>query len=333
LFDDDEIDEFVLLDKILGRILKINKIKFVESMSKNYSEKIEPLKSLLEGIIRKENVHNIDEWQTRFLERKHSLTLPYLRCLSIMYNLIFIPCTVKLHRDNTYIFSPTKAIIDLSASLSSTKATIHVIINNSNDSNSTESIKGIFVACEVALNYIYNQLESVTDRRIKIDLLNRIALHYQHQAEKLDRIHHLEALQQWSRAQKFYLDSLKLNRKHLTAMLEYAKCLIMLGKYTVAKQFLLENADERTYFFRDSAERWFLLAIVRRKLQNYNEAMGAIKEALKLRKNYKEAENELSIISRLKRETITKRIEYCKQMNLLHVEPSREQYNGRGKPT
>ncbi len=327
LFDDDEIDEFLLLDKVLGRILKINKIKFVDSMRKNYCENTEPLRSWIEDIIKKENLHDINGWRIQFLERKHSLTFQYLPFLSVMYNLIFIPCTIKPHRDYTYVFSSTKNVIDLSGSPPSAKASIYVISNNNNDLNYTGLIKGIFVACEVSLNYIYNQLDSVNDRKRKIDLLNQIALHYQHQAEKLDKIHHLEALQIWSRAQKFYLDSLELNCKHLTPMLGYAKCLIMLGKYKLANKFLVERANQRTYFFRDSAERWLLLGIVRRKLQKYNEAIDAVKEALKLRNNYIEAKNELSMITRLKRETIAKQIQRCKEMNLLHVEPNREQYN------
>ncbi|CAF4257994.1 unnamed protein product [Rotaria sp. Silwood2] len=324
LLDDDEIDDFLLLDEVVGRSLILNKTKFIKNVCGSYYNNVEPLKSWITEIISKENLLSIKEWKSSFLERKYSLTFQYLPFLSVMYNLIFQPCTVQSHPQHKLVFAPTKEMIDFSKG--SAKISIYVLTEKKNDSGYAREIKGFFVACDVSLSYIYNQLESTSDRKLKVDLLNQIAFYHRCQAEKLDKTHHLDSLQQWSRAQKFYNESLTLNSSHLLAMLGYATCLIKLNKYTLAEKFLVENAERKAYFC-DSPERWFLVGVLKRKLQKYDEAKDAIEKACCLKKDYVEAKHELDLILKLKKDTVTERIKLYKKMSLAHAEPNTQQYN------
>ncbi|UJR12816.1 hypothetical protein I4U23_016989 [Adineta vaga] len=324
LFDDDEVDEFMLLDKMLNQCLTLYKTKFAKDVCSHYYNNMEPIKSWINEIMREENIPDIKTWKTLFLQSKHSLTFKYLRFLSSMYHLIFRLCTVELHPEHKFIFVSTKEVLDFS--IKDTKISVYVLTEQSGDSTETRPVKGIFITGDTTLVYLHNHLESTIDIKIKVDLLNKIASYYQCQADKINTTHHLESLQQWNRALKYYNDSLTLNRKHLQAMLGYAKCLIMLNKYSLAEKFLIENVDDKEYF-RDSEERWFLLGVLKRKLRKYDEAEVAIRNALKLQNNYVDAKNELDFIFRLKEETIKKRIGIYKSMALQHVEPKSDQYN------
>ncbi|CAF1404088.1 unnamed protein product [Adineta ricciae] len=322
--DDDEVDEFMLLDKMLNQCLTLYKTKFAKDVLSYYYNNKEPIKSWINEIMFREEIPNIKVWKVLFLQSKHSLTFQYLPFLSSMYHLIFRLCTVEFHSEHKYLFVSTKEVLDFSSK--DTKISVYVLTERSCDSTRAKPVKGIFVTGNDTLVYLHKHLQSTDDTKAKVDLLNKIAYYYQCQAEKINITHHLESLQQWNRAMKFYKDSLTLNRKHLHAMLGYAKCLIMLNKYTLAKEFLVENVDDKEYF-RDSAERWLLLGVLRRKLRNYDEAEVAIKTALKLQNNYVEAKNELDFIFRLKKEIGKTRIESYKRLALQHGEPKFDQYN------
>ncbi|CAF3777027.1 unnamed protein product [Rotaria sp. Silwood1] len=325
IFDnDDDIDEFTLLDQVLSKMLRLDKTKFVRDVRDNYYKNVEPLKSLITEIISREHLSDIKAWKTSFLKEKYSFTFQYLPILSVLYNLIFIPCTVEFHREHKLIFVPDKKAIDLSNGTA--KTSIYVLTEIKDNRNNIRTINGIFVAAEVALNYISNQLELASDPKVKVDLLNQIADYHRHEAEKIDKTHHLESLKKWIEAQKYYNEALTINRNHLMAMLGYATCLIKLNKYTLAEKFLIENAERKTYF-RNSSERWYLLGILKRKLQNYDEAKNAIENAFKLKPDYIEAQYELELILRLKKETIAKRMHIYKKMTLIHAEPKSSQYN------
>jgi predicted acylesterase/phospholipase RssA len=324
LFDDDEVDQFALLDKVLGGILKLDKTKFVNDVYKAYVDDIEPLKSKMEQIIRQEDYMNIAGWKTSFLEKNRPLTVEYLPILSKMHNLIFKLCIVKSHRDYNHVFVPTGEVFHLSEG--STTTTVYILMDEANASRNNKLIKGVFRTCEIPLDYIYNQLDSVHDPKLKASLLNQIALHHRRQAEEIDKTHHLEALPKWDRAMKLYIESLKSDKKDLTAMLGYAKCLLMLNKYKLAERILIDNQQKNSEFF-NSAERWFLLGVLRRKQKNYDEAFYAVNEAIRLGYNNIEAQNELNVISKLKKEPITERIKFYKQMSIIHAEPNFEQYN------
>jgi hypothetical protein len=150
-----------------------------------------------------------------------------------MYNLIFKLCIVKSHRDHNHVFFPTGEVFHLSEGL--TTATVYISLDETNVSRGNKLIKGIFRTCDIPLDYIYNQLDSVRDPKSKACLLNQIALHHRRQAEDIDKIHHLEALPKWDRAMKLYIESLKSDKKNLTSMLGYAKCLLILNKYKLAE--------------------------------------------------------------------------------------------------
>jgi predicted acylesterase/phospholipase RssA len=169
-------------------------------------------------------------------------------------------------------------------------------------------------------------LESVQDPKLKANLLSQIALHHRRQAEEIDKIHHLEALPKWDRALKLYVESLESDRNNLPAMLGYAKCLLMLNKYTLAEPFLIEVRQKNQEFI-NSAERWYLLGILRRKLQNYDEAIYAVRQAITLGYNNVEAQKELKLLLRLKQETVTERIQFYRQMSTINIEHNREEYN------
>jgi hypothetical protein len=77
LFDDDGADEYVLLDKVLSGILKLDKRKFVDDVYKAYVDDFEPIKSWMEEIIEKEKHLDIRRWKNLFLVKKQSLTLEY----------------------------------------------------------------------------------------------------------------------------------------------------------------------------------------------------------------------------------------------------------------
>ncbi len=174
LFDNDEVDEFALLDEVLDQFLKLDKNKFVRNVRNNYYNNVEPVTSWINEIIKKENLSTIKGWKTSFLERKHSLTFQYLSFLSVMYNLIFMPGVVKSHPNHDRIFATTKEVIDFSKG--SAKITVFVLTEGRSDLANARPIKGIFIACAVGLSYIYNQLDSASDQKIKIDLINQIAL-------------------------------------------------------------------------------------------------------------------------------------------------------------
>ncbi|CAF1309443.1 unnamed protein product [Rotaria sordida] len=326
LFDDDndDIDEFALLDQVLDGMLRLDKTKFVRDVRNNYYKNVEPLKSFITDIITREHLADIKAWKTSFLKEKYSLTFQYLPILSVMYNLIFIACIIEFHREHKLIFVPNKKVLDFSNGAA--KTSIYVLTETKSDRNNIRTINGIFVTSKVSLNYIYNQLELANDPKIKVDLLNQIADYYRHEAEKIDKNHHLESLKIWIRALKFYNDVLAINRNHLPAMLGHVTCLIKLSKYTLAEKFLIENTERKAYF-RDSPERWFLLGVLKRKLQNYDEAKNAMENALKLKTNYIEAKHELDLILRLKKETVAKRMQIYKNMTLIHAEPRSSQYN------
>jgi tetratricopeptide (TPR) repeat protein len=234
---------------------------------------IEPVKSRIKEIIKKENLSDIKEWKTEFLKRKHSFTFQYLPLLSIMYNLLFLPCIVKPHQEHKRVFAPTGEELDFSNNIE--KTSVYVLTEEKKSYEDIRPIKGIFVISDIALNYLHNQLDCNPDVKTKVNLINQIAFFHSQRAEKIHKTHHIEALQKWNDAKKYYNQSLKLNGNHLTAMLGYARCLIMLSKYKPAEKFLVHNAERKAYF-RDASERWFLLGMLKRKLQNYDEAKSAI---------------------------------------------------------
>ncbi|CAF2840896.1 unnamed protein product [Rotaria sp. Silwood2] len=324
LFNDDDADEFVLLDKVLGEILKLDKSKFINDVYQAYMDDVETIKSWMKEIIRKEIHLDINGWRNSFLVKKHSLTLEYLPILSKMYDLIFKLCIVTSHRDYSHVFLPTGEVFHFSEG--STTATVYILMDKTNTSRDNRLIKGIFRSCDIPLNYIYNQLESVQDPKLKANLLSQIALHHRRQAEEIDKVHHLEALPKWDRALKLYIESLKSDKNNLTAMLGYAKCLLMLNRYKLAEHYLIENRQKNPEFF-NSAERWFLLGVLRRKLHNYDEAIFALREALSLGYSNIEAQNELNVVLKLKQETIIERIQFYKQMNTINAEFDGEKYN------
>ncbi|CAF3667411.1 unnamed protein product [Rotaria sp. Silwood1] len=324
LFDDNDIDEFELLDKVLNQVLKLNKTQFLEYVCYYYQNYADPLTSLIRKMIRKENFSNINEWMTSFLQQKKSLNFHYLPILSLLYNLIFIPCTVKSHHEHKFVFVPIGKVIDFSKQQE--KVPVYIITEKKKCPEDVRPVKGAFVASEISLNYIYNQLDSATDNLTQSHLVNLIALHYQHQAEKINNTNHIEALNIWITAQKYYSHSLILIPHNLRAMLGYATCLVKLSRYHLAEKFLEEKVEKETYFC-DSPETWLLLGIVKRKLQNYDQAKDAIKTALRLKTNYVEAKNELNLILRLQLETTAQRIKLYKEMSLIHTEPKSHQYN------
>jgi predicted acylesterase/phospholipase RssA len=312
------------LDNILSGILKLNKTKFVDNVCNNYNRNVEPLTSWIKEIIRKKQFSSVYEWKRSFLKQKYSLTFEYLPFLSLLYNLIVIPCIVEYHPDHNHVFVPIKEVFDLSKG--SAKASVYVVTEQTSDFEHIRPIKAIFVTSEVSLNYIYNQLEVATDQNTKAYLKSQIALYHRRQAEKIDKTHHLDALKGWNHAKNFYNDSLKLNPNNLTAILGYATCLIMLCKYKLAEKVLNENLENRTQF-RESPERWFLLGVLKRKLHDYDEAKNAVENAFRLKKNYAEANNELAFIEKLQQETVAKRMKIYKKLSLNHVEPNSQQYN------
>jgi predicted acylesterase/phospholipase RssA len=324
LFDDDDADEFVLLDKVLGGILKLDKSKFVNDVCQAYNDGVEPVKSCMKEIIRKELHLDIKGWKNSFLIKKHSLTLEYLPVLSKIYDLIFKLCTVTSHRDYNHVFLPTGEVFHFSEG--TTTATVYILMDKMNTFRGNGLMKGIFRSCDIPLNYIYNQLESVQDPKLKANLLSQIALHHRRQAEQIDKIHHLEALPKWDRALKLYVESLKSDKNNLTAMLGYAKCLLLLNRYKLAEHYLIENRQKNPEFL-NSAESWFLLGILGRKLQNYDEAIFALREAVSLGYNDIEVQTELNIVLKLKQETVTERIQFYKQMSTINAESNREEYN------
>jgi predicted acylesterase/phospholipase RssA len=322
--EESDKDEFVLLDQVLSGILRLDRVKFAKNVCQQYYNHTEPATSQIKEIMRKENHGNIRAWKTEFLKRKVSLTFQYLPLVSVLYNLIFLPCIVKPHRDHKRVFVPTGESLDFSNGLA--KISVYVLIEQQNTPEDIKLIKGIFVISETALLYLHHQLINTTDRKVTFKILNQIAFYHRQQAEKNDRAHNLEALQQWNTAKEFYDRSLKVNSEHATAMLGYARCLIMLSKYKAAQEFLVENAVSNEYF-REAPERWFLLAIAERKLQNYDEAKIAIEKALQLQKNCHRAKHELRLILKLQRETVAERIELYKKTSLAHGEPNGEHYN------
>ncbi|CAF3591109.1 unnamed protein product [Rotaria socialis] len=320
----DEKDEFVLLDRVLGNVLRLNKKKFVENVCNNYNRSIEPLTSLMKEIIKKEKFPSINEWKESFLLGKYSLNFLYLPVLSFLYSIVFVPCTIRSHPDHGDIFVVTKEIIDKSKR--SVKTSVYAVTEEMSDTESIQPVKAIFADSDVSLKYIYYQLELAKGGNVKADILNQIALYHRRQAEKIDKTHHLDALRKWDHAKKIYFEALSLNRNHLAALLGYATCLIMLNKYKKAEEVLKKDLEKRTYY-RDSSERWFLLGLLKRKLHDYDEAIKSLKKALSLKNNYIDAQKELAFVEKLKNETIDKRMKIYKKMSLNHVERKFEQFN------
>ncbi|CAF2680485.1 unnamed protein product [Rotaria sp. Silwood2] len=324
LFDDNEIDEFELLDKVLNQVLKLNKTQFLKDVCYYYQNYADPLTSLIKKMIRKEKFSNINEWMTSFLQQIKSLNFHYLPILSLLHNLIFIPCTVKSHQEHKFVFVPIKEVIDVSKQQE--KVSVYIITEEKNSPEDVRPVKGAFVLSEISLNYIYNQLDSATDKITQSHLVNLIALHYQRQAEKIDKTNHIEALSIWVTAQKYYSHSLTLIPYNLKATLGYATCLVKLGKYHLAEKVLEKKVEKKTYLC-DPPEKWLLLGIVKRKLQNYDQAKNAVETALRLKENYVEAKNELNLILKLRQETAAQRIKLYNKMSLIHTEPKSHQYN------
>ncbi|CAF0983742.1 unnamed protein product [Adineta steineri] len=324
LFDNDGSDELMLLDNILGGILRLNKNKFFDDVYKAYSNHIEPLTTLIDEIMQQNNFSTINQWKESFLEKKHTFTFRYLVMLSVIYNLIFKLCISKACRNYGHSFSVTGDIVDFSTGV--TPATVYALVDRTNVSSNDRPIKGVFVSDDIPFNYIYNRLESVRDQKLEANLLNRIGLYYQCQAEQIDKTHHLTALPKWNYAMRSYSRTLKFDKRNLIARLGFAKCLIKLSKYKQAETSLREEGQENSEF-SNSAERWFLLGIVKRKLQKLDEALYSIHTALGLQDNFMEAQQELNIIRRLKEEPTTERIKLYKRMSTIHAEPAREEYN------
>lgn len=326
LFDDEEADEFVLLDQLLGGVLKLDKRKFIEDVRESYNNNVQSVKSWAEKIIKKSGYPNFDVWESSFKDNKYPLTSQHLPILSWRYNLIFEPCIVKIYRDSDHIYVPTDETINFCTD-TTTAASVYILIDKNNNSSDDKLIKGIFVICDIPLNYIYNQLESAYDRKQKANLFNQIAVHYEHQAQEIDKTHHLEALPKWNRAQKFYIDSLRYDENNLVATLGYIRCLIKQNKYKSAEKLLVQKHQNDNPELFNSAERWFLLGVVKRKLRNYLEADFAIRESRKLGYTSSEVDYELEIISRLTQETGEERIKLYKRMSTIHAEPNHTQYN------
>lgn len=324
-FNDEEADQFALLDNVLRGILKLDKKQFAESICEAYNNNIEPMKSWTEVIIAKSKAPSCEVWKNRFLTEKCPLTFQYLPILSRRYNLIFKPCIVQVHRDGDHVFVHMGEIVNFSQR--TTTASVYILIDQNSSLTDDKSIKGIFVSCDIPLNYIYNQLDSVYDPKLKANLYNQIAAYYQHEAEKIDKIHHLEALPKWDCARKFYVKSLDHDENNLVATLGQIKCLMKLHKYKLAEDLLTEKRQNHNHKFYNSAERWFLLGVLKRKSRNYEEAMYAITESLRLGYTAREAKNELEIVSRFKQETNRERIQLYKRMSTIHAEPNHEQYN------
>ncbi|CAF0850096.1 unnamed protein product [Adineta steineri] len=325
LLDDDDSDKFMLLDSILGGILRLNKNKFVDDVSDAYSKG--KLITWMNDIMKQKNLIAIDDWKASFMEEKHTFPYQYLKILSTIYNLIFKPCVIKYTQSHGYVFSPTNDIVNFSKNEST--ATVYVLIENSNSTLQNDwVVKGAFMSDSIPLNYINNQIEFARDPHLKADLFNKIGLYHQRQAEKADKSHHLTALPKWSNAMSFYTDSLKLDKSNLGARFGFAKCLIKLSKYKQAETFLTTEVKEKGCDnFLNTAERWFLLGVVKRKLGKFGEALHSINEALKLKENFVEAQNEYKVISKLREEPILKRIEVHERMNIIHRESARKDYN------
>ncbi|CAF5183157.1 unnamed protein product, partial [Rotaria magnacalcarata] len=196
----DEKDEFVLLDRVLGNVLRLDKTKFVENVCNNYNRSIEPLTSLMKEIIKKENFPSINEWKESFLLGKYSLNFQYLPVLSFLYSIVFVPCMIKSHPDHGDMFVVTKEIIDKSNSL--VKTSVYAVTEEMSDTESIQPVKAIFTDSDVSLKYIYYQLELAKGGNAKADLLNQIALYHRRQAEKIDKTHHLDALRKWDQSKK-----------------------------------------------------------------------------------------------------------------------------------
>ncbi|CAF3918159.1 unnamed protein product [Rotaria magnacalcarata] len=324
-FDDDEADEFALLDRVLYGILKLDNNRFAEDMSKAYDKNLGIVKSHATEIIRTEHFSSFIEWKNSLLTRKHSLTLQMLPILSSIYNLIFKLCIVEQHCDHNHIFFPTREIFDYSTN--SNAAIIYAIIDEDKNAKGDNLIKGVFVTCDVPLNYVYNQLDHVSDPKTRANLFNQIAIYYRQEAEETDKVHHLSALPKWDHILKFYNESLMCDKNNLVAMLGYTRCLLKLHKYKQAECILIEKQNEDNSEFFKSPERWFLLGLLNRKLHKYNEAMYAVREAVGRGYNSTEVENELNLIKRLTEESTAERIKLYKRMNIRHAEPKFEQYN------
>ncbi|CAF0957936.1 unnamed protein product, partial [Didymodactylos carnosus] len=155
---------------------------------------------------------------------------------------------------------------------------------------------GMFTTCELKLNFLKDELNTVQTNELKLKSYHKIAVYYRLQAAKYENIHHLQALPKWNSAKDNYISILELDSNDLLACLGYGRCLIMLSKYTKAQDYLCKVISVHD----DSAEAWYLLGVARRKLRSYDEAKYAIDSALNRDQTHKDAANELKIILALK---------------------------------
>ncbi|GBC06721.1 hypothetical protein RclHR1_00700020 [Rhizophagus clarus] len=150
--------------------------------------------------------------------------------------------------------------------------------------------------------YLNEKLQQMISNQEKIKICNEMAVYYEKQAEKEDKINKLNSLKYWHHAQKNYGHIREIDCDNLDATLGFAKCLLKLSRYTQVVKLLDTNQD-----LTSSSEYMRYCSIAYCKQNNYKKANEIIVHALSLDSKNKLASKQYDILKKLEENTITSR--------------------------